>query len=325
MQDRRRSITISNCESKSLDLTIPGDFSGLRLDQALVQLLPNMRRRSVRRLLGDCEVLVDGTARAAGFRVSGGEQVRISSPVEVDGKDAPDEDRSSVIEVAGRNADFVALVKPAGMHCEALPGRSFVIPGLNLSGTGGVSPGQTVQGALANLYPEAVPVLLNRLDQPVSGLVLAALHEKAARDYAVLQDQGRVRKSYLAVVRGDLQGKRLVRATLDTAKRRKVRAVDVVESDALRWTRVYPVARDVERDATLIRVEIRKGRRHQIRAHLASIGHPVLYDPLYGADPDQGWIALHHERIELPGFEVCVKPDWRELAMYADMNVTCAG
>ncbi|TVR01183.1 MAG: RluA family pseudouridine synthase [Desulfovibrionales bacterium] len=269
----------------------------MRLDKALVWLVPGLGRRSVRRFLQDREVRVDGQHRPVGFRVTAGQCIVFRNPAARDECESLRSDLLHKIQVAAQNEDFAALIKPAGVHSESL-GHSCVL---------------SVESILPILFPEAVPVLLNRLDQPVSGLVLAALHEKAAREYAGLQDQGRVRKGYLAVVRGDLTGERLVRAALDTAKRRKVRVVGDADPDALRWTRVFPIGRDVATDATLVRVEIRKGRRHQIRAHLASIGHPVLYDPVYGAGPDRGWIALHHERVELPGFEVCAKPDWREL------------
>ncbi|PTN37397.1 hypothetical protein C6366_07060 [Desulfonatronum sp. SC1] len=224
------------------------------------------------------------------------------------------------------------------MHCERLSERlpEGLQPGLSrrpwsrrVDGAG-----LTLEEALVDLFPGASALLLNRLDQPVSGLVLVALHGQAARDYAAWQDQGRVRKEYLAVVHGRLSGSVVIRGALDTAKRRKVRALSVEEPDALRWTRVTPlVATKAEclkvvealgqsahlggggvskipwetawertGEVTPVRVEILKGRRHQIRAHLASIGHPVLFDPLYGSGPDLGWIGLHHREILLPGF-----------------------
>lgn len=304
------NLTLS--KSKTHDLTIPDECRGLRLDQALARLLPDMGRRGTRRLLGGCEVLVDGAARVAGFRVSGGERVRISCPDMACGKAAPVEGRFPVIEVAGRNADFAALVKPAGMHCEALSGRSSAASSQNMAGAAGVSFGHTAQEALAVLFPEASAVLLNRLDLPVSGLVLAALHQDAAVSYAAWQDQGAVRKHYLAVVSGKVAEEMEIRLALDTARRRKVRVLSREEPDALRWTQVFPASYRETSNETLVRVEIRKGRRHQIRAHLAAAGHPVKSDPLYGTGPDQGWIRLHHCRVAMPGFAACDVPDWAE-------------
>ncbi|WP_084032164.1 pseudouridine synthase [Desulfonatronum lacustre] len=335
-----------NIEPFSPEFVVPSDCHGLRLDQALARLMPGLGRRGARRIFEEYPVDVDGRARAAGFRVSGGQRVRITDHVGGQECDltrqgdvwTPLEAEAPVIHVAGRDADFAALVKPAGMHCERLPERLPEGPCLDLigrprnRGVDGVR--LTLEETLSDLFPGASAILLNRLDQPVSGLVLAALHQRAARDYAVWQDQGRVRKEYLAVVHGRLNRSLVIRSALDTAKRRKVRALGVDEPDALRWTRVTPlvatktecleVAEVLGRSArlggegvpkvpwgpvwentgeiTAVRVEIHKGRRHQIRAHLASIGLPVLFDPLYGSGPDVGWIGLHHREILLPKF-----------------------
>lgn len=321
-------FAMSSFEPFFSEHVIPDECHGMRLDQVLALLWPGFGRRGARRVLEAYRVDVDGRARKAGFRVSGGQLVRVRGR-EFDqagegGLLAPLEPEVLAVRVAERNADFAALIKPAGMHCEPLPG-----------GPGGDGMRLTLEEALPVLFPEAPTMLMNRLDQPVSGVVLAALHEQAARDYAAWQDQGRVRKEYLALVPGRLSRSVVIRSALDTAKRRKVRALSVNEPDALRWTRVTPlvagtaacleIAEALERSArlgggvvpkvpwdavwertgevTAVRVEIFKGRRHQIRAHLASIGHPVVFDPLYGSGPDLGWIGLHHRKIFLPGFQ----------------------
>ncbi len=340
------SSDISNTEPFSAELVVPDDCHGLRLDQVLARLVPGLGRRGARRILENHLVYVDARARAAGFRVSGGQRVRIGDRVSGQECDltrqgdvwTPLEVEAPVIHVAGRNADFAAVVKPAGMHSERLPERLPEESCLGLSGgprNRGVDGVRlTLEEALSDLFPGASAIFLNRLDQPVSGLVLAALHERAARDYAAWQDQGWVRKEYLAVVHGRLSRSVVIRSALDTAKRRKVRALGVDEPDALRWTRVTPLVATKEEclevaevlgrsvrlegevvpkvpwdgvwerigEVTAVRVEILKGRRHQIRAHLASIGHSVLFDPLYGSGPDVGWIGLHHREILLPGF-----------------------
>jgi 23S rRNA pseudouridine1911/1915/1917 synthase len=156
-------------------------------------------------------------------------------------------------------------------------------------------------------------VLLNRLDRPVSGLLLAGLDADARQAYALWQDQGQVRKFYLAVVHGQVNEACEVRAALDTANRRKVRLLPGQEPDPLRWTAITPLVRQVDMNQTLVQVEIRKGRRHQIRAHLACLGLPIVGDGLYGNGPEQEWIFLHHFQLNCPGLSAhCLPqgPQW---------------
>jgi len=290
--------------SDPVELIIPHDCRGLRLDQALVRIMPGLGRRGACDLWTRFVVLVDGRRRAAGFRVQGGQIVTLKTAQGAGHEAQPPSFQASFqamptetrVRVVAQDNHFAALVKPPGMHSEALArGR-----------------GPSLEAALPGLFPKRRAMLLNRLDKPVSGLVLAALDESAARDYAQWQDQGQVLKLYLAVVGGCMREVVEIRASLDTAKRRAVRVLSEVEPDPLRWTRVVFLAYREESDESLVRVEISKGRRHQIRVHLASVGHPVKLDPLYGAGPDLGWIYLHHYGIMLPGFAAVELPGWED-------------
>ena len=342
-------------ESFTSEFVISDDCQGLRLDQALARSGSGLGRRGAKRVLAEFRVEVDGKHRAAGFRVAGGQLVRVSGQEGAQERgQEPGQTGAVAVHVAGRNTDFAALVKPAGMHCERLSkGLCVGLSGQpDLSGKRMDRAGPTLEETLPELLPDVSALLLNRLDQAVSGLVLVALHERAARDYAVWQDQGRVRKEYLALLHGQLNQPLEIRSTLDTAKRRKVRALNVEDPDALRWTRVTPLVASqaecqeivvaLERSARLgrvvgqavdwavdwdaiwernraitpVRVEILKGRRHQIRAHLASTGYPVLFDPLYGPGPDVGWIGLHHRQIALPGFRADSGSEFRPFQEY---------
>jgi len=276
--------------------TVTSDEQGLRLDQFLVRRISGMGRRGTRRSWEHVLVLVDGRRQRPGYRVQPGQRVtweprenRTQEPV-VKTPEPTD------VTVAAQNDDFAALVKPAGVHSEAIADRG----------------GTSIEAVLPDLFPGKQVVLLNRLDRPVSGLVLAALNQDAADSYAAWQDQGIVRKHYLAVVSGQVAETMEIRLALDTARRRKVRVMTQEEPDAVRWTRVFPASYRKASDETLVRVEIHKGRRHQIRAHLAAAGHPVKSDPQYGTGPDQGWIYLHHCSVILPGFAVWNFPNWAD-------------
>ena len=273
------------------------DCHGLRLDQTLMLNTSGLVRRGIRRLFEQFLVLVDGRRQVAGFRVRAGQRISLR-PLEIECGDVNSrspEDHLPVV-LAARDESFAALVKPSGMHSEIVAG----------------STGPSVEAVLSDFFPNMPAILLNRLDQSVSGLVLVALGDPAARKYAAWQEQGLVRKQYLAAVRGNLSEEMLIQTVLDTAKRRRVRPMSGIEPNYLRWTRVFPLAYSDEREESLVAVEIMKGRRHQIRAHLAWAGHPVVFDPLYGQGPDLGWIYLHHCRIDLPDFSASALPNWKE-------------
>lgn len=203
---------------------------------------------------------------------------------------------------------LVAVFKPGGLHSAAL--------------TGGQAPNAE------NLLPGLK--LLNRLDGPTSGILMLAGTPAGERQWHEAEDAGKTRKTYIALCIGHLEAHTVVRAALDTARRSVTRVLDHDTADRLRHTEVMPlvhmgtdalapvIASDgdegLQEGITLVCCRIRKGARHQIRAHMAHIGHPLLGDALYGApeSPLRGEcpLFLHHARIALPGFSAVCAPPW---------------
>lgn len=184
------------------------------------------------------------------------------------------------IHAIGVEDGFAAVYKPEGVHSAVIEGRS----------------NSSVEAMLPALFPEHAPVLLNRLDNPTSGILLVALDADAAQRYRRIEDRGGLHKEYLAEIAGRLEAPVTIRRALDMADRRVVRALDEDTSDPLRQTAVEPLQYDSSRDSTLVRCRIAKGARHQIRVHLASIGHPILGDTLYEG-PEAERLHLHHYRL----------------------------
>lgn len=248
-----------------------------RLDQAMAQAM-NLGLRRCRALIGDGLVLVDGRTLAKGDLIRPGQlvQVRRMDP-------APACPEVCVVVRAG---NFAALSKPAGLHSVA--GRGPVsldacLPGLGFEGWR----------------------LLNRLDFLTSGLVLAAALASDEAAYKEWQNRGEVDKWYLALACGNVDAATL-RGRIQDDKRRVVR-VTADEDEPLRWTWVRPV--HSVGGNTLVLARIRKGRRHQIRAHLAAAGHPLIGDPVYGAEDPAGFF-LCHWRVDMPGFSASLLPGW---------------
>lgn len=255
-----------------------------RLDRALALGL-GLSLRQVRSLLETQCALVDGLPLRKGDLVRPGQHITLQTLPE-NTEPATSVQSAHSVTVLTRTPTFAALFKPSAMHSVA--GKSahcleHCLPALGLDGWR----------------------LLNRLDYLTSGLVLAGASLADETTYATWQNQGLVRKAYLALAHGTVQATVLRHLILDE-KRRKVRVTDRIDAP-LRSTQVLPLF--TRNQTTMLLVRIAKGRRHQIRAHLAHAGHPLVGDPLYGTAKNQP-LFLHHWRLDMPTFTAAHLPDW---------------
>jgi len=242
---------------------------GRRLDDFLATALALGRRAAVRLL--DRALLNGGPARK-GQRMRAGDVVRVPCDA------APGAASHEAPEVVRATPGVLVLAKPAGLPSIALAG----------------SAGDSLAARIAGHFPECAGVgrpgesgLAHRLDTGTSGLLLAA---RDARAYHALRAQFRARtveKQYLALVAGALARPVQIETPIGQHRgsRRRMRAVaaDAArERYALRPASTHAAPERVLDGATLVRATTTSGARHQIRVHLASIGHPLLGDPLYG-------------------------------------------
>ena len=129
--------------------------------------------------------------------------------------------------------------------------------------------------------------LLTRLDYATSGAVPAALSPEALRFLSREREKGEIRKGYYCLVSGRLEEELILSFRIEAEGGESVRVrTDARDPDPKRWTTVSPVRWD--ESVTLVRAEISRGKRHQIRAHLAAAGFPVVGDRRYSAVPPEG-------------------------------------
>ncbi|MUM78814.1 RluA family pseudouridine synthase [Pseudodesulfovibrio sp. F-1] len=283
---------------KQDEYTVDQSLAGARLDRAAAEMMPGSGLRLRRRLCETGRIEVDGRPRGPGYKVRPGQVIALVAP-QASGEENVMPDDQDRVRVIVRTSALAAVYKPGGLHSASVAGKV----------------GVTVEAALPELFPNLEPIMLNRLDFLTSGLILVGLGPGGLEAYRAAEEAGAVRKFYLARVRGRLDGMITVRRRLDTDDRPVTGVLTQDDLDPRRWTDVAALSHDAE--TTLVRCLIMKGARHQIRAHLASLGHPIVGDPLYG-EPVEGRAGatgpvmfLHHQRVELPGFLAEVEPPWR--------------
>ena len=245
-------------------LTVALEMAGLRLDQALARLLPGESRTRLARLVDEGWVRLDGELARPRQKLRGGERLEVvlAPRPEVGAFRAED----IALDVVHEDADVLVIAKPAGLVVH--PGSG------NWAGT--------MLNALLHRVPSlgtlARAGIVHRLDKDTSGLLVVAKTE-AAQQHLVRQLQARtVKRIYLAVVRGKLAAGGKVDAPIGRHPVNRTRMA-VVSGGKPAVTRF----RVRERFAahTLVECELETGRTHQIRVHLASIGHPLEGDPAY--------------------------------------------
>lgn len=266
---------------------VPPEREGERLDVFAARLADVTRSRA-EALIRQGRVTVDGETQAkAGFKLKPGMAVRAEVPPAAAARVAAED---IDLDIVYQDDDLAVVFKPSGMVVHPAAGNESgtLVNALlrhldNLSGIGG----------------EIRPGIVHRIDKDTSGLLLVAKNDFS---HVALSEQIKahtVRRAYRAIVIGGFREESgtvsgpIGRHPVD---RKRMAIVPGGREAVTHWTALEPL-----RGATLIEARLTTGRTHQIRVHMASIGHPVLGDPVYGPKkspyPVEGGQLLHAFRL----------------------------
>jgi 23S rRNA pseudouridine1911/1915/1917 synthase len=251
-----------------------------RLDQHVVELMPTLTRSYAAKLIGDGKVTVNGeTVTKSGYKMRDGDQIQVDHDDELF-KNIPTID----LKVLYEDADCVVIEKPLGLLTHS---------------KGAFNPEATVatwlRGRLRSMEGERAGIV-HRLDRATSGVMICAKTPEAHSWLQKQFSQRRVRKTYSAIITGELEP---YEAVIDMPVERNPKKPQTfrVGANGKQATTHYRVAETVGRHS-LVELKPETGRTHQLRVHLAHFGHPIVGDTLYDGEPADR-LYLHAQQLEI--------------------------
>jgi 23S rRNA pseudouridine1911/1915/1917 synthase len=260
-----------------IEILITGEMSGRRLDSVLHDAAPEFSRSALRKaiLAGQCNV--DGLPEPRpDIRAKAGQRVLLRLVRKSGGLVAEE----GHLEVLWQDRHFVVCNKPAGLTVHPCPS----------------CPEHTLAQRLLGRFPQLAeidgprPGIVHRLDKNTSGLLLVALDERARLAMSEVFARREVKKEYLALVSGTPPVSGQCREPLGRHPAVKTKMAVLAESRGgksahTEWKRLWTTPGQADQGVSLLSVRIHTGRTHQIRVHLAHLGHHLLGDRLYAPKP----------------------------------------
>jgi 23S rRNA pseudouridine1911/1915/1917 synthase len=259
-------------EIQTIDVRLAPAHAGWRLDRALAAAVPTLSRERLKALIRSGAVEAAGKPlRDPATKVRGEEALRLAVP---EPARAHNEPQNIPLTIVFEDEHLLVVDKPAGLVVHPAAG--------NFDGTLVNALLHHCGGSLSGIGGVARPGIVHRIDKDTSGLLVVAktdvAHEGLARQFAAHS----IDRRYLAIVSGVPKASQgIVDAPLarSTANRKKMAIVEGTRGKraVTHWRRL-----NVLRDAALVECRLETGRTHQVRVHMASLGHPLLGDPVYG-------------------------------------------
>jgi len=301
-------------------ISVAVEEAGRRLDQFLATRLEGVSRARVQELIAEGKVLVNEAAAKASLKLRGGERVTVRgdaqrAPIKALPEDIP-------LDIVYEDDDLAVINKPAGMMVHAGAGatedarnRGTLVNALlyhmrSLSAVGG----------------DLRRGIVHRLDKETSGLIVVAKSDEAHRKLSAQFAAREVKKKYVALVHGWVKkDSGTVTKNISRDRIRRMRMTTRLEGGRAAVTH-YSVTRRLDTrfgKFSLLDVKIDTGRTHQIRVHMAALGHPVVGDTMYGA-PKQARgrsaaISLQRNFLHSSRIEFTHPRNGREIGLHTEL------
>ncbi|MFG6283654.1 RluA family pseudouridine synthase [Sphingomonas sp. S6] len=253
-----------------LEATIAPAADGWRLDRALADAVPTLSRERLKVLIASGAVTRDGVmVRDPAKRASAGDRLNVAVP----NPTLPHNKAQDIpLVIAYEDEHLIVIDKPAGLVVHPAAG--------NLDGTLVNALLHHCQGSLSGIGGVARPGIVHRIDKDTSGLMVAAKTDRAHEGLARQFHDHSIDRRYRAIVGGrprPVEGKVDAPLARSATNRKKIAIVQGGKRAVTHYRTM-----EVLRDAALVECRLETGRTHQVRVHMASIGHALLGDPVYG-------------------------------------------
>ena len=254
-----------------IEAQVSAAANGWRLDRALAEAVPTLSRERLKALISSGAVSDRSGAllRDPAKKAVAGDTFSVTVP---DPAPAHNEAQDIPLVVAFEDEHLIVVDKPAGLVVHPAAG--------NLDGTLVNALLHHCGGTLSGIGGVARPGIVHRIDKDTSGLMIAAKTDRAHAGLARQFADHSIDRRYKAIVYGrPLKASGTIDAPLARSpqNRKKVAIVSTGKRAVTHWRQLRPL-----RDASLVECRLETGRTHQVRVHMASIGHPLIGDPVYG-------------------------------------------
>ena len=275
-----------------------------RLDSYIAGVEKDITRATVQRLLEEENILVNGTQKKSSYKVKDGDIIEINIP---EAKETKLEAQDIPIEIIYEDSDIIVVNKPKGLVVHPANG--------NPDGTLVNAIMNICKDSLSGIGGEKRPGIVHRLDKDTSGILIVAKNDKAHLQMSEQIKNREVKKIYIALVKGIINENEAT-INMPIARSKKDRKKMAVDKDGKEAVTHFKVLKRYDK-YTLLEIKIDTGRTHQIRVHMAEIGHPVVGDEVYSNGKNE--FGVRGQMLHAKSLDFCHPITGKKLHLEAEL------